>query len=83
MATPLEQLDAMRGLAPNWDGYNADPPAGHVLDVNDTKSVRRFVEYVEKAQGFFDRHGSKTIVLARFVPVVMKRCSTTRSALGM
>ncbi|MCB1004009.1 MAG: VTT domain-containing protein, partial [Acidimicrobiales bacterium] len=27
-------------------------------------------EYVEKAQGFFDRHGSKTILLARFVPVV-------------
>ncbi len=27
-------------------------------------------EYVEKAQGFFDRHGSKTIVLARFVPIV-------------
>jgi membrane-associated protein len=27
-------------------------------------------EYVEKAQGYFDRYGSKTIVLARFVPVV-------------
>src|SRR3954471_13835429 len=27
-------------------------------------------EYVDKAQGFFDRHGSKTIVLSRFVPVV-------------
>ncbi len=27
-------------------------------------------ENVEKAQAFFDRHGSKTIVLARFVPVV-------------
>ncbi|MEJ7765631.1 MAG: VTT domain-containing protein, partial [Acidimicrobiales bacterium] len=26
--------------------------------------------YVEKAQKFFDRHGAKTIVLARFVPVV-------------
>ena len=25
--------------------------------------------HVEKAQAFFDRHGSKTIVLARFVPV--------------
>ena len=27
-------------------------------------------EYVERSQAFFDRHGSKTIVLARFVPVV-------------
>ena len=27
-------------------------------------------EYVEKAQHFFDRHGVKTIVLARFVPIV-------------
>jgi membrane-associated protein len=27
-------------------------------------------EYIERAQGFFDRHGSKTIVLSRFVPVV-------------
>jgi membrane-associated protein len=27
-------------------------------------------DHVTKAQGFFDRHGSKTIVMARFVPVV-------------
>jgi membrane-associated protein len=27
-------------------------------------------EYVDRAQSYFDRHGSKTIVLARFVPVV-------------
>jgi membrane-associated protein len=27
-------------------------------------------EYVEKAQNYFDEHGTKTIVLARFVPVV-------------
>jgi len=27
-------------------------------------------EYVERTEAFFDRHGSKTIVLARFVPVV-------------
>jgi membrane-associated protein len=27
-------------------------------------------EHLEKAQGYFDRYGSKTIVLARFVPVV-------------
>ncbi|HEX7167171.1 MAG TPA: VTT domain-containing protein [Acidimicrobiales bacterium] len=27
-------------------------------------------EHVEKAQEYFDKHGSKTIVLARFVPIV-------------
>jgi membrane-associated protein len=27
-------------------------------------------EYVEQAQGYFDRYGSRTIVLARFVPIV-------------
>jgi len=27
-------------------------------------------EHVEKAQSYFDRYGSKTIVLARFVPIV-------------
>ena len=27
-------------------------------------------EYVERARAYFDRHGSKTIVLARFVPIV-------------
>lgn len=27
-------------------------------------------EYVEKAQGFYERHGGKTIILARFFPVV-------------
>jgi membrane-associated protein len=32
----------------------------------------RFVkpEYVERTRAFFDRHGPKTIVLARFVPIV-------------
>ena len=27
-------------------------------------------EYVEKARAFFEKHGAKTIVLARFVPIV-------------
>jgi membrane-associated protein len=27
-------------------------------------------EYVEQAEGYFDRYGSRTIVLARFVPIV-------------
>ncbi len=33
MATPVEQLDAMRNLRANWDGYNADPPSPEVLEV--------------------------------------------------
>ena len=46
-------------------------------------------EYVEKAREYFERHGSKTIVLARFVPDRAdlrpdpgrggRRCSTARS----
>jgi membrane-associated protein len=27
-------------------------------------------EYVERAQEFFEKHGQKTIVLARFIPIV-------------
>lgn len=36
------------------------------------KGRLRFIkpEYLERTRGFFDRHGRKTIVLARFVPVV-------------
>lgn len=33
MVTPLEQLDLMRNLAPNWDGYNADPPNLQVVEL--------------------------------------------------
>ena len=34
----------------------------------DSKLFKR--EYVDRTEDFFDQHGSKTIVLARFVPVV-------------
>src|SRR5207248_10975545 len=27
-------------------------------------------EYVERAEGYFERHGNRTIVLARFIPIV-------------
>ncbi|MEY2399029.1 MAG: rane-associated protein [Actinomycetota bacterium] len=35
---------------------------------NDSRLFKQ--EYVEKAQGYFDRYGSRTIVMARFVPIV-------------
>jgi len=40
----------------------------HVLDARRIRFVKP--EYLERTQGYFDRHGRKTIVLARFVPVV-------------
>ena len=39
-----------------------------VLDAGSIRFVKR--EYLQRTQEFFDRHGPKTIVLARFVPVV-------------
>ena len=40
--------------------------------VAQTKFGRRFIkqEYLDKAQHFFDKHGGKAIIYARFVPIV-------------
>jgi membrane-associated protein len=48
-----------------WIGRTAGPA------VFNKPSSRFFkAEYVDRAQAFFDRNGARTIVLARFVPVV-------------
>ncbi len=39
-----------------------------IFDRPDSRLFRH--EYLERAEAFFERHGSKTIVLARFVPIV-------------
>jgi hypothetical protein len=33
MANPLEQLEAMRGLGENWDGYHAAAPQANAIDL--------------------------------------------------
>jgi hypothetical protein len=33
MATPIEQLETMRGLPENWDGYGAAAPLANVIDL--------------------------------------------------
>ena len=47
-----------------WIGHNIGPKA--------FKSKSRFLkkEYLEKAQKFYEKHGGKAIILARFVPIV-------------
>lgn len=33
MATPIEQLDLMRNLTENWDGYGGAPPTSEVIEL--------------------------------------------------
>ncbi|HVA47971.1 MAG TPA: hypothetical protein VNH11_16495 [Pirellulales bacterium] len=46
MATPDAQIQAMRQLGDNWDGYGATAPRAHVIDL-----AREFVALVEIALG--------------------------------
>jgi membrane-associated protein len=48
-----------------WIGFRAGPA---VFNKPDSRLFR--AEYVERSHAFFERNGSKAIVLARFVPVV-------------
>ncbi len=48
-----------------WIGHRAGPA---VFNKPDSRLFR--TEYVERSHAFFERNGAKTIVLARFVPIV-------------
>ena len=59
-------LAAIAGnLVGYWIGYRAGPA---VFSREESRFFK--AEYVEQAHGFFERHGARTIVLARFVPIV-------------
>jgi membrane-associated protein len=48
-----------------WIGYRAGPA---IFNKPDSRLFK--AEYVEKAHEFFEKYGARTIVLARFVPIV-------------
>ena len=62
----LVPIAAIAGnLVGYWIGFRAGPAV-----FNKPNSRLFKAEYVEKAHGFFEKYGARTIVLARFVPIV-------------
>jgi membrane-associated protein len=53
----------------NTVGYQIGKRAGPKL-FNKKDSLLFKKEYLEKAEAFYEKHGSKTIFLARFIPIV-------------
>lgn len=66
VACLLLTLAAVAGnLTGYWIGHRAGPP---LFNRPDSRLFKR--EYVDKTHEFFDKYGSRAIVLARFVPIV-------------
>jgi membrane-associated protein len=62
----LVPIAAIAGnLVGYWIGYRAGPA---IFNKPDSRLFK--TEYVEKAHDFFEKYGARTIVLARFVPIV-------------
>ena len=62
----LVPIAAIAGnLVGYWIGYQAGPA---VFNKPDSRIFRQ--EYVDRSHDFFERYGARTIVLARFVPIV-------------
>jgi membrane-associated protein len=73
----LAPLAAVAGnLVGYWIGYRAGPK---VFDRPNSRFFRP--EYVDRSAQFFDRFGSWTIVLARFVPIV-RTIATVMAGVG-
>jgi membrane-associated protein len=56
-------------VAGNMVGYEIGKRSGRKL-FNKSDSIVFHKDNIDKAQDFFKRHGGKTVILARFVPVV-------------
>jgi membrane-associated protein len=73
---------AVAAIAGDQVGYLIGRRFGpNIFDRPDSRLFKH--EHLERAGAFFERHGSKTIVLARFVPVVRTFVPVVAGASGM
>ena len=62
----LLSIAAIAGDTVNyWIGYRVGPAIFHR---NDVRFLNR--EYLDRAHQFYERHGGKTIIMARFMPII-------------
>jgi membrane-associated protein len=79
LAVSLIALSAIVGnLVGYWVGAKIGPPLFRRPDSRVFKQ-----EYVAKTHEFFDKHGARAIVLARFVPIVRTLITATAGIAGM
>lgn len=75
-------LIAVAAVAGNQVGYLIGRKAGPaVFNRPDSRLFRQ--EYVDKTYAFFERHGPRAVVLARFVPIVRTFITVTAGVGGM
>jgi membrane-associated protein len=78
----LAALVPLAAIAGDQVGYLIGRKAGPaVFNRPDSRFFRR--EHVDRAYGYFERHGARTIVLARFVPVVRTFAPVVAGVAGM
>lgn len=79
LAVTLISLSAIIGnLVGYWVGAKIGPPLFRRPDSRVFKQ-----EYVAKTHEFFEKHGARAIVLARFVPIVRTLITATAGIAGM
>ena len=75
-------LITIAAIAGNLTGYWIGRTVGpRVLDRPDGRLFKR--SYVTQTQAFFDRHGARAIILARFVPIVRTFITVMAGAVRM
>jgi membrane-associated protein len=62
-------LLSVAAIAGNTVGYYLGRAAGHTLFTRENSLLFRR-EHLHRAHAFYERHGGKTLVLARFMPIV-------------